>query len=54
MKKNQNVEHIETAGKKKLLLRKESIRALDNEDLTFADGAGSVPPDAGVPPHPTL
>jgi hypothetical protein len=41
-----------TEGKKKLVLRKDSIRALDNADLSAVGGGYDVPPDAGVPPKP--
>jgi hypothetical protein len=50
MKKIEPTEYTEINGKKKLILRKESIRALDDVDLTLADGAGLVPPDGGNPP----
>lgn len=42
-----------TDDKKRLILRKDAIRALDNVDLPTAVG-GYAPPDAGVPPKPPL
>jgi hypothetical protein len=49
MKKSEN----STENRKKLVLRKASIRALDNADLSKIDSAMGPPPDGGVPPHPT-
>lgn len=38
--------------RKKLVLRKESIKALDNVDLSLvAGGENTVPPDTGSPPE---
>jgi hypothetical protein len=48
MKKDQS---SNVALKKKLVLRKESIRALDDADLSQALGGGEYPPDGGVPPN---
>jgi hypothetical protein len=42
----------QTDGKKKLTLRKDSIRALDNADLSLIGGGDGIPPDAGAPPKP--
>ena len=47
MKKDLN---SNVAPKRKLLLRKSSIRALDGADLSHAVGGG-YPPDGGVPPN---
>ena len=39
------------AGKKKLVLRRESIKALDSADLSFVlGGVNTVPPDGGTAP----
>ncbi len=35
--------------KKQLVLRKDSIRALDNAELPLAVGAVGPPPDGGIP-----
>jgi hypothetical protein len=40
-------ETTKLGNKKKLLLRKDSIRALDNKDLSLAGGGVSAPPDGG-------
>lgn len=40
-------EKTKTGSRKKLLLRKDSIRALDNKDLSLAVGGESAPPDGG-------
>jgi hypothetical protein len=47
MKKNEN---SKTERKKKLVLRKHTIQALDNVDLSLAAG-GTYPPDGGAPPQ---
>ena len=47
MKKDANVK-VESQ-KKQLVLRKESIRVLDNADLSLAIG-GDIPPDGSSPP----
>ena len=44
MKKDTNTK---TDGKKKLVLRKQSIRTIDDTDLVHVAGGGDVPPDAG-------
>jgi hypothetical protein len=41
----------EQQQKKKLVLRKDSIRALDQEDLSAVGGGMAIPPDGGVPPR---
>jgi hypothetical protein len=36
--------------KKNLVLRKNSIKVLDREDLSRVSGGNQVPPDGGIPP----
>jgi hypothetical protein len=48
MKKN---EKVQTEGKKRLVLRKDSIRALDSVDLLPVGGGNTIPPDGGPPPQ---
>ena len=51
--KKDSEQHLTT--KKRLVLRKESIKALDNADLLFVAGAATTlpPPDGGHPTDPT-
>lgn len=56
MKKTEKQQKDQKHQKKKLVLRKESIRALDSKDLSVVvGGIGDLhygaPPDGGVPPQ---
>jgi len=51
MKKDENT-NVDAKRKKTLVLRKESIRSLDNTDLSHVIGAANwttIPPDTSTP-----